>query len=492
MKILKKILVIVPVICGIMVFMYMKKNKEVPLRLEAKERIRTVRVIPVEKMDVIPRATGYGYVEPVQTWEAICEVSGEVVEVHEHLKKGYFINKGERLLHIDTAAYGLAESRGKADVMNVDAQLRELEQSRKNTHRLLAIEKRSLNIAAQELERKRGLFKKGYVSESELEKEEKNFLAQQSKVNNLQNTLNLFPTKRKALLARKDSGELTLTERQLDVAKTEITAPFDCRLSQVNVELNQYAAAGSLLLKVESIHSVEIPVQLTPVAFMNLLPKMKRPFMQVELNMETIRRAIGITAEVRLPMQKNKITWQGHFSRTSESMDLTTGAITIYVTVDEPYGNAIPGKRPPLLTNMYMEVELRGRVMPDRYVIPTSAVHEGRVYIAGKDNRLKIRKVNIAYQMQDISVLEQTLEAEESEEREVSVRPGSGEEDASLFEGAPGLFEGATDELLVISDLVPAIEGMLLNPVPDNDAARRIRIQASGKKIENPSSGEGI
>ncbi|SLM29394.1 putative Efflux transporter, RND family, MFP subunit [Desulfamplus magnetovallimortis] len=487
MKTAKKLLIVIPIVCGIMVFMYMKKNRTVPVRLDAKERIRTVRVISLEKMDVIPRATGYGYVEPAQSWDAISEVSGKVIEVHPYLKKGFFINKGERLLRIDTATYGLAESRGKAEVMNVDAQLKELEQSRENTRRLLEIEKRSLNISAQELERKRGLFKKGYISESEMENEEKRFLAQQTTVNNLQNSLDLFPAQRKALLARKDSGELTLTERQLDVAKTEIIAPFDCRLSLVNVELNQYAAPGSLLLRAESIHSVEIPVQITPQTFMTLLPKIDKSFMPGELSIETIRKAIGISALVRLPIQGKEITWQGLFSRTSESMDLTTGALTIFVTVDEPYGNVIPGKRPPLITNMYVEVELRGKSVPERYVVPSSAVHEGVetgnisneedmkvadegsknisrkvgevgsssvIYIADSKNRLKTRKVNVAYRIKDMAVLEQDF---------------------------MGLEQG---EFLVTSDLVPAIEGMLLNPVRDITTENKIKSEASGKTSE--------
>ena len=239
--ILKKGSIIVPIICGVIIFAQIKKNKETPVRLESKERVYTVRVIPLERMDLIPRAVGYGYVEPSQTWEAISEVSGKVMETHKHLKRGHFIKKGEVLLRIDTVTYGLAESKGRANVMSIDAQLKELEQSRANTQSVLSIEKKSLDISAQELKRKRELFQKGYLSESEVESEEKRFLTQQTTVNNLQNTLDLFPAQRRALLAQKDSGELTVTERQLDVAKTEIIAPFDCRLSEVNVELNQYA-----------------------------------------------------------------------------------------------------------------------------------------------------------------------------------------------------------------------------------------------------------
>ncbi|MBU2455271.1 MAG: hypothetical protein KJ668_18355, partial [Proteobacteria bacterium] len=273
MKIIKKLLIIIPVVCGIAFFAVMTLNKKPPVRLENRERVQAVRVIPLEKMAVVPRVISYGYVEADRTWQAISEVSGKIVSVNENLKKGHFIKKDEILFKIDTTSYGLAESRGEAELMNVDARLKELDQSRKNTERLLAIEKKSLASAGQELRRKRELFKNGYISTSDLEKEERTFLGHQTTVNNLQNALDLIPSQKKALLAQKKSGESTVTERKLDVARTEIRAPFDCRLSVINVELYQFAAAGTVLVEAESIDSAEIPVSLTPKSFLSLLPR---------------------------------------------------------------------------------------------------------------------------------------------------------------------------------------------------------------------------
>ncbi len=451
MKILKKLLIILPVVCGIALFAVMKMNKKAPVRLENRERVQTVRVIPLEKMAVVPRVKAYGYVEADRTWQAISEVSGKIVNVNQNLKKGYFIKKGEVLFKIDTTSYGLAETRGVADLMNVDARLKELEQSRKNTERLLAIEKKSLASAGQELKRKRGLFEKAYISASDLEKEERTFLAHQTTVNNLQNTLDLIPSQKKALLAQKKSGESMVTERRLDVARTEIRAPFNCRLSVVNIELYQFAAAGTVLVEAESVDRAEIPVSVTPKSFLTLLPRKYGGSIGQMPDMETIRRAIGITARVRLPLDgQGPIEWDGTFSRTSESMDLKTGALTIYIAVDNPYENIIPGKRPPLVTNMYVEVELKGRSLPGRFVVPRSAVHDKTVYICTPENRLEIRPVNIEFYMADVAVLSQGLE--------------------------PG-------ETLVLADLVPAVEGMRLKPVPAEEVVTLLKQQALGEVI---------
>lgn len=449
MKQLKKLLIIVPVICGIAFFAVMKKNKQLPVRIENQERVQTVRVITLEKMPVTPRIVSYGYVVPDRTWQGICEVSGKVVFVNENLKKGFFIKKDEVLAKIDTTNYGLAESRGVADVMNLEARLKELEQSKKNTQRLLAIEKKSLASAGLELKRKRELASNGYISASNLEKEERNFLTHQTTVNNLENILDLIPSQKKALLAQKKAGESTVTERRLDVAKTEIRAPFNCRLSKVNIEQFQFAAAGSVLFEAQSVDRAEIPVPIPPEHFFKIMPKQGHPVTGQVPDMETIRRAIGITAKVRLPINKNKrIEWDGIFSRTSESMDPRTGAITVYIAVENPYANLVLGKRPPLVTSMYVEVELQGKPLADQWVIPRSALHDDRVYICTPANRLEIRKVTVDFEMKDLAVLSSGF------------KPG---------------------EKLVLADLMPAVAGMRLKPVESKTDQEQIKAQALGE-----------
>ncbi len=448
-KLLKKLLIILPVICGIVFFVVMKMNKKAPVRHENRERVQTVRIIPLERMTIVPRVISYGYVEADRSWQAISEVSGKIVSVNANLKKGAFIKKGEVLFKIDTTSYGLAESRGVADLMNVDARLKELDQSRKNTERLLAIEKKSLASAGQELKRKRELLTKGYISASDLEKEERSFLGHQTTVNNLQNMLDLIPSQKKALLAQKKSGESTVTQRKLDVAKTEIRAPFDLRLVNVNVELDQFATAGAVLAEAESINRAEIPVSLTPKSFLTLLPREYGESVVQMLDMETVRKAIGITAKVRLPMDGElQIGWDGSFSRTSESLDLKTGALTVYITVDNPYDNVIPGKRPPLITNMYVEVELKGRPLSDRFIVPRSAVHDKKVYLCNSENRLEIKPVDVEFFMGDVAVLSEGIEQGKN---------------------------------LVLSDLIPAVEGMLLKPVQAKETLEYLKKQAIGE-----------
>ena len=202
------------------------------------------------------------------------------------------------------------------------------------------------------------------------------------------------------------------------------------------------------LVTADSVDTAEIPVQLSPKTFAGLLPKTDRPINVREFDMETIRKAIGISAIVRLPALREGNDWEARFSRTSESFDLSTGAITVYVVVDDPYEKAVIGKRPPLVKNMYCEVELRGRPIPGRIVIPRSAVHEGAVYLVNKAGRLEKRAVAV-----------------ESVQGDMAVISGGIEE----------------NDPVVVTDVVPAIEGILLKPSEDAALVESLRKKASGE-----------
>jgi len=446
----KRFLFIIPLLCGLFLFYSLVNNKKGPSRPEISERIRTVSIIEVRETTVIPRVTGYGYVEPTETWEAIPEVSGRIVEIHPELKKGTFIAKGDLLMRIDPQSYGLAESRGLANVVNVDAQLIELEQEESNTKQILDIQNQAFKLAKQEFARNQDLFKKGYISASEMDMEEKSLLAQETSIKNLENSLQLLPSRKKALTAQKDSGVSSLSELQLDIEKTVIRAPFDCRIAEVQIELHQYASAGTTLLKAINISAVEIPVQLAPSQFVNLLPVPESGgSIQVDkFNMDDIRRVIGISATVRLPLFSKEATWDARFMRTGESIDPETGALTAYVAIQDPFDKLKPSERPPLVPNLYCEVELQGSPRKNRYIIPVQAIHNGQVYLVDENKRLKRQPVTIEMIMKDMAIIR----------------------------------EGVSDgDKVVTTDLVPAVEGMLLSPVLNEKLTAKIDASNKGQ-----------
>lgn len=447
----KRMLLLFPALAiGVAAFILLVKGKSPPQREVLAERVTAVRVIMAPQVAVVPRAVGYGIVQPGTYWNAISQVGGEVVEMHPDLDEGAIIPADELLFRIDPQEYGLATTRSEAELDNLRAQLRELDQRQKNLVATLQTERQALEIARMELQRKQQLLKRGTISASEVDQQQRQYLSQKNVVQELENSLALIPAEREALEARLQSGLTNLEDTKLDVGRTEIRSPFPLRIEEVSVELHQYAPAGTVLARAYDIEEAEIPAQMPLATLKGVISgDVEMVSFMHQFSMEKFRETLGLSAVVRMIFGDRSLEWEARFERIGEKIDPSTRTVPVYVVVDKPYEKAIPGERPPLFKNMYCQVELRGRPQAPRVVIPRSALHAGnRVYVANEQNRLEFRQVTPGYRLSGFVAI-----------------------DAGL----------APEERIVVSQLQPAVEGQLLAPEPDEQLRERLLRQATAE-----------
>lgn len=452
---LKRLLFLPPVLLGVAVVVFELSTRDPPRLAEPAEVAKPVRVIPVEPVDFVPRALGYGYVQPGKVWEAVAEVSGKIVYRHPELERGRLLPQATEILRIDTADYELAVRRLEASKASDEAKLAEIDVRKANIESSLSIEHRALDLARQDLTRKRALFSKGNVSQSAVDQAEVDVLAQRQKVQELENDLALIPVERRVLEAELELAVAQLHEARLDLERTSIRLPFEGRVADVSVEETEFVNVGQTIATIDSIDVAEVTAQVALDRMPPLIPAGVDISNMSAEDLSTFPRRWGLTSEARLASGDFAAAWPARFDRISDEIDPQTRTIGIIVAVDEPYRLAIPGQRPPLTKNMYVEVEIRGPVQPGQVVVPRVAVHRqpggpARVYLAGPDDRLLSRAVDLGPEQGDLVVIRSGL--------------------------APG-------ERLVISDLIPAIEGMLLIPVDDPDAAEWLRAQAEARSV---------
>jgi multidrug efflux system membrane fusion protein len=444
----KRLLIIVPILIGVAFVAYNVRNRAEPERSGAGEAARKVRIITVPKTDVVPRALGFGTVTPGTVWEAVAEVQGKVIEIHKQLKSGAILPKGTILLRIDPTDYALALRSVEADIAVIKAQLAELAGRRGNTRASLAIENRLLEIARRELDRKRQLVRSRVASAAAVDTEERNLLSRQQSIQTLRNILNLLPSEKQKLDAQLASARIRIANAGRDLERTVITLPFDARIAKVNVENAQFAKSGQTLAIADSIDISEISAQLPIDKMFQLLDPARIAGVTAQRAMGEIENILGLTPIIRLKSGDLVSTWQGRVARIADRVDPSTRTIGVIVAVDNPYAITANDPRPPLAKNMYVEVELRGRPRLAETIVPRSAIHDGKVFVVGADNRLEIRAVKLRLSLGGVALIESGLKA---------------------------------GERIVISDLIPAIGGMLLDPAADRGARARLIAQAAGK-----------
>lgn len=135
-----------PLVVGIAVLIALTLSRQSPEQTPLEERSVPVRVIPVPRVDMVPRTRAYGIVQPGRTWNAVAEVGGKVIEINPRLEAGAFLPAHSVLLRIDPADYELEVAQRRADIEAVNAQLRNNEVREANSRRSLAIEREALAL----------------------------------------------------------------------------------------------------------------------------------------------------------------------------------------------------------------------------------------------------------------------------------------------------------------------------------------------------------
>lgn len=429
----RRLWIVPPLVIGALAIVAAPMIKSKPAQVAPQERAVKVRAIKVTPLDVVARAVGYGTVKPARSWEAVAEVAGQVVWISDDLKNGRTVDKGAVMLRIEDVNYRLALAQASAQLHAAEAQV---ETTRAN----LAIAEQDLKILAADFKRKKDLAAKGAVAKTTVEASERQMLNGQTQVQTLQNTLLVSEAEREVLASQKASAELDL-ERTLKIA------PFAARITEVKIGEAQYANKGQLLFTADGMDVAEIEAQF-PIGMMRPLINAVQQGGQ-DLGPDPVQGVKALNAQVRLRTPTHTVEWAARIERAAGVIDPQTQSIGVVVAIDNPEAQAQPGLRPRLLRGTFVEVELSAPPLAKQVVVPRAAVHGATVYVVGDEDRLETRKVDVGFTQGTFAVLKG------------GVKPG---------------------ERVVTSDLVSAIDGMLLAPQEDKKTKRALVVEVTGEE----------
>lgn len=423
---------------GAAVLAFVVSNSQPPERIELAERALPVRVIAARIESIVPRITGFGVVTPARTFEAIAEVSGTVEYVNPALRDGQILPAGAVLLRLSPTDFNLAIAQAQANIRSAQARMAELDVSEQNQRTALAIEHEALAVKVSDLSRAETLLAAGSMAQSARDNARAGHLAQRQKVQGIEGTLALFPTQRAVQIEQIAVYEATLTTAERNLERSELTLPFAARVASHTVEVGQFLKAGQTAATLDGIASAEVVAQVSMGSLRDLMrsgqPK------AIILPMDPIKmgdalHGMGLSAEVRLRLGEEIVTWHADVDRISAEIDQKTGTVGVVVQIQSAYGLIGEGTRPPLTKGMFVGVVLSTAPISG-VVLPSSALRDGHIYLVTADNRLQI----------------------------IEATP-------QLIQGGIALFTSAipVDSRIVISPPNPVIEGLLLDPHPDTD-----------------------
>lgn len=393
----------------------------------ATDRARLVKTIPLELKAMAPLVIGFGKVSPKVEWKAIAEVAGKVVYRHPKLEKGQVLVQGTEILRIDPLDYQLKLTQAEADLQSSKTSLSKLNQEVLNLKQTLGIEKNRFDISRKELERKQNLLKRGLTSQSDLDQQTQTTLSQQKVVQEIENQISLMPDEMRVAQAVIYVNQSKLEEAQRSLGKTSIILPETMRVAEVEVEQNQVVNVQQTMVAAHGMDIMEVEAQLSIHDMQTLASSSIGEFSRDESGI-TQPSMNFINAYIELNSGNLRVRWPAKVARLSETVDPNQATAGVILEVEQDYRELQSSTQLPLVNGMFVKAELEGQENPS-WVIPERALHGGKIYIKDQDHRLQIKPVKVLYR-----------------------RGGQVIIDGELEQG----------DRLILNDLLPAIEGMLL------------------------------
>lgn len=188
-----------------------------------------------------------------------------------------------------------------------------------------------------------------------------------------------------------DEREIALKRARLELERTRARAPFPGRIASISVVPGQLVAQGAELMTLVDIDPVKVQVQVLEAELAHLAP--------------------GGKAEIRFSAFPDRI-FTGTIETINPLVEEQTRTARVTVLVPNEDGRILPG--------MYAQVKLEAQRIPDRILVPRSAILERdrrTMLFVHEDGRAKWRYVTTGLENDELVEILSTGETD-------TVRPG--------------------------------------------------------------------
>lgn len=345
-KVMHAVLAIAILILGYGVLKGLSSLKKPPAKKERVAVVPLLNAIEIHPQDLQMVVESFGTAKPKVQVKVIPQVSGKVIACHKDFVNGGFFEAFQSLVKIDPVDYELAVENAEAAVARAQVRL-EQEQSEGE-------------IAAAE-----------WAQLNEGEKPSSSLVLRKPQI-------------------RQAKAELKASKAQLETAKlnlkrTDVSVPFNGRISQESVDTGQYIMAGQSIATVYGTDAVEIiiPLEDEEMAWFDV------PHGFNNENGNNSGSPVVVTAD----FAGEEHTWPGRVVRTEGTIDQSSRMVNVVVEVADPF--ALSNGKPPLVPGMFAEVRIQGKKLASVFRVPRYVVHNDDEVWVHRSGKLNIQDVAI-------------------------------------------------------------------------------------------------
>jgi RND family efflux transporter MFP subunit len=332
------------------------------------ERVKTEPYKPLVRYEVAKKGSSKIYVNSQGTVKPRTEsllfslVSGQIISISPKFASGGFFKKGEVILSIDPTDFRLAKTRAELQVAQAEL--------------VLAREQEEAKLARDEWKK---------IAEGEAP------------------PLVLREPQVKQAKASLAAAKAALEQAALNLDRTQVKAPYDCRIKRKRVDIGQLAGPNAAIADIYAGDYAEIRLPLTDgdLSFIDI-PYAYRAGQK--------RNEPGVVISNVFAGKTYK--WEGRLVRLEGEIDPVNRMMHGIARIDDPF--QAMADRPPLSVGMFITAEIEGRTYDNVYTLSRAALRgENMVWVINGQDELNFRTVDVLRTERDQVIITSGIEENE-------------------------------------------------------------------------------
>lgn len=265
---LKRLLPLIILAVGVLVFITLKATRPEPAEVTATERSWRVEVQAIKPGSQLPVLPLYGEVLAPDQQTITATLAGRVAE--RPVSEGMSVKQGDLLLALDEADIGPVLAQARAQVDDLDAQISSEQVRYRNDQAALKSEQAIVANARRQFERIESLVGRNLASRENLEAATDALARAELTVSTRQRAIQEHPARLQSLEAKLAQARANLAATQRDVDRARVVAPFDGVVTGIEVAVGDQVSRNEPLLTVYPTRGLEVRARV-PQVFQNEL-----------------------------------------------------------------------------------------------------------------------------------------------------------------------------------------------------------------------------
>lgn len=310
-----------------------------------------------------PTLTLFGRIESPYTTTLSASTSAFVDQVIAY--EGQAVTENDLLVALDRTDAELLLAQREADLQDVAAQAAQQENRHKSDLEALKIEKELLKLANKAASRYENLVKKNVGSDIQRDDALQSAKRQALSVNSRELSVEDHPNQLQRLNAQLQRAQALRDQAALDLARTQVTAPVNGRVTAVHVSPRNRVRQGDPIVTLYDTDRIEVRAQ---------IPSRYLPDIRAALKKETLLTGAVVIDNERIPVTLHRIT-----GNVSESK----GGVDGFFRFNE--------NNPIIETGRATELHLTLPSKDNAIAVPPMALYgQNRIYQVNENNKLNV------------------------------------------------------------------------------------------------------